>query len=93
MFVGRTNQGVVTLVKSLQDPVDPSQFFFRGVDPFGCLFLIACFWLHTGATEKWFTMAQMRQIPKEQLKNRNPHAKTQSRKGKTNGPQPRNSPG
>jgi hypothetical protein len=42
---------MVTLVKGLQDPVDPSEFFFRGADPFGCFFGIAFFWLHTGATE------------------------------------------
>jgi hypothetical protein len=39
---------MVTLVKGLQDPVDPSEFFFRGADPFGCFFwdrlLLASYW-------------------------------------------------
>src|ERR1700749_2450133 len=37
---------MVTLVKGLQDPVDPGQLFFRSAVPFGCFLGIAFFWLH-----------------------------------------------
>jgi hypothetical protein len=52
MFISGTDQGVVTLGESLEDPVKPGQLFRGSAYPFCGLRSVAFLWLHGSAHGK-----------------------------------------